>query len=69
MYFYVCFISNTLKNSKQEKLLRVSVDNKLDFATHLLNITKNAYIKFNALTRVQKNTWLQIKKTYILFLY
>ena len=56
MYFHVCFISNTLKNSKQEKLLRVSVDNKLDFATHLLNITKNAYIKFNALTRVQKNT-------------
>ena len=40
----------TLKNSKQEKVLRVAIDNKLSFATHLLNISKNANIKFNALT-------------------
>ena len=45
---------NTLKNSKQEKVLGVTIDNKLNFAKHLLNITKNANIKFNALTRVQK---------------
>ena len=46
--------NETLKNSKQEKLLRVTMDNKLYFATHLSNITKHANIKFNALERVQK---------------
>ena len=46
--------NETLKNSKREKLLVVSIDNKLNFKTYLLNITKNAIIKFNALTRVQK---------------
>ena len=44
--------NTTLKNSKQEKVLGVTIDK--NFATHLLNITKNADIKFNALTRVQK---------------
>ena len=43
-----------LKNSKQEKMLGVTLDNKLNFATQLLNITKNASKKFNALTRVRK---------------
>ena len=33
----------------QEKLLGVTLDNKVNFATHLLNTTKNAS-KFNALT-------------------
>ena len=42
-----------LKITKHEKVLGVT-DNKLNFATHLLNITKNANKKFNALTRVQK---------------
>ena len=42
-----------LKNTKQEKVLGVTLGNKLDFTTHLLNITKNANKKFNALTRVQ----------------
>ena len=46
--------NETLKNSKQEKVLGVTIDNKFNFKTHLLNITKNAIIKFNALTRVQK---------------
>ena len=40
--------------TKQEKVLGVTLDNKLNFATHLLNITKNTNKKFNALTRVQK---------------
>ena len=44
----------TLKNSKQEKVLGATTDNKLNFATDLSNITKKANIKFNALTRVQK---------------
>ena len=42
------------KNSKQEKVLGVTIDKKLNFETHLSNITENANIKFNALTRVQK---------------
>ena len=33
----------------QEKVLAVTLDNKLNFATHLFNITKNGS-KFNALT-------------------
>ena len=37
-----------LKNKKQEKVLGVTLDNKLNFATHLSNITKNANNKFNA---------------------
>ena len=48
--------NETLKNSKQEKILVVTIDNKLNFVTHLLNITKNAKIKFNALTN-QKNIY------------
>ena len=37
-----------LEKKIQEKLLGVTLDNKLNFATHLLNISKNAK-KFNAL--------------------
>ena len=40
--------------TQQEKVLGVTLDNKLNFATNLLNITKNADKKLNALTRVQK---------------
>ena len=54
--------SETLKNSKQEKALGVTIHNKLDFAGHLLNITKNANIKFNALTRVKKYMTTDKKK-------
>ena len=39
-----------LKHTKQEKVLGVAFDNKLNFATHLLNITKNAKKKFSAIT-------------------
>ena len=46
--------NETLKNSKQETILGVTIDNKFNFATHLSNITKNANIEFNALTRAQK---------------
>ena len=37
---------------KQEKVLGVTINNELNFATHLSNITKNTNIKFNALRRV-----------------
>ena len=46
--------NKTLKNSKQEKVLGITINNKFNFTIHLLNITKNANTKFNALTRVQK---------------
>ena len=39
------------EKTMQEKVLGVTLDNKLNFATHLLNITKS---KFNTLTWVQK---------------
>ena len=55
--------NNTLKNSKQGNVLGVTIDKKLSFATHLLNITKNANIKFNALTRVQK--YMTTDKKYV----
>ena len=51
-----------LKNTRQEKVLGVTLDNKLNFPTHLLNITKNTNKKFNALTRVQKYTTNDQKK-------
>ena len=35
-------------------MLRVALDSKLNFATQLLNITKNAYKKFDTLTCFQK---------------
>ena len=43
-------------------MVGVTLDNKLNFATHLLNITKNANKKFNALTRVQKYMTTDQKK-------
>ena len=52
-----------LKNTKQEKVLGVTLD-KFNFATHLLNITKNVNKKFNALTRVQKYMTTDKKKIY-----
>ena len=54
--------NETLKNSKQEKVVGVTIDNKLSLATHLLNITKNTSIKSNALTRVQKYMTADKKK-------
>ena len=48
--------NKTLRNSKQEKVLFVTTDSKLNFARHLENIVKNASTKFNTLTKVQKYT-------------
>ena len=57
-----------LKNSKQENVLGVTIDNKLNCATHLSNITKNANIKFNALTIVQKYITTDKENVYSLLL-
>ena len=48
--------SEMLKNSKQEKVLGVTIDKRLNFATHILNITKNANIKSNTLIQKSLNT-------------
>ena len=48
--------SETLKNSKQEKVLGVTIDKRLNFATHILNITKNANIKSNTVIQKSLNT-------------
>ena len=42
-----------VKNAEQEKMLGVTLDNKLNFTTHLLNITKNCNKKF---TRVKASS-------------
>ena len=52
----------TLKNAKQEKVLGITLDNESNFATHLLNIIKNANKKFNALTRAQNYMTTDQKK-------
>ena len=51
-----------LEKTIQEKVVGVT-DNKFNFATHLLNITKNAN-KFNALTWVQKYMTTNQKSLY-----
>ena len=64
MLIYILVVNDSLQNNlvcsyeilkkiKQKKVLRVTLDNILNSATHLLNITKNANKKFNALTQVQ----------------
>ena len=45
--------NETFKNGKKEEVLGVTIDNKLNFETHLSNVTKCANFKFNAITRVQ----------------
>ena len=51
-----------LTNIEQGKVLGVTLDNKLNFATHLLNIIKNTNKKFNVLTRVQNYMTTDQKK-------
>ena len=48
------FNNNKIKNRKEEKALKITINNKLDFSTHLTSITKKANIKLNRFTRVQK---------------
>lgn len=51
---YLALDNVTIENSKEEKINRITFDNKLDFPTHLTSITKKTNIKLNILTRVQK---------------
>ena len=47
------FNNVTIKNSKEKKVLKITIDNKLDVSPHLTSIDKKANIELNALTRVQ----------------
>ena len=42
----------TLKHSSHEKILGVTIDNKLSFDEHIINICKTANKKLNALSRI-----------------
>ena len=44
----------TIKNSASEKLLRVIIDNKLDFTEHLNTVYKKANLKLHALNRISR---------------
>ena len=48
------YVNETLKTSKQEKVLSVTIENKLNFATDLVNTNKRSNSKFNETTRVPK---------------
>ena len=43
-----------IENSKEEEVLGITFDNKLEFYSYLTSINKKANIKLNNLTRVQK---------------
>ena len=42
----------TLKQSSHEKMLGVTIDNKLSFNEHIINICKTANKKLSALSRI-----------------
>ena len=46
----------TVKNVPEEKILGITIDNKLTFKRHLKNICKKANQKLNTLTRITKLT-------------
>ena len=52
------FFMTTLqsKNVSEEKILGITIDNKLTFKSHLKNICKKANQKLNALARITKFT-------------
>ena len=45
----------TLKHSSHEEILGVTIDNKLSFDEHIINICKTANKKLNALSRIKQN--------------
>ena len=53
----------TIKNVSEEKILDITIDNKLTFKSHLKNSCKKANQKLNALARITKFTSPFQKKT------
>ena len=48
------------KNSKEEVILGITIDNKLNFDSHIRKVSKKSGQKLNALSRI--STFLNIKK-------
>ena len=44
----------TLKHNSQEKILGVTIDNKLSFDEHIINIGKTANKKLNTVSRINR---------------
>ena len=59
------YVNETPKTSKQEKVLSITIENKLNFATDLVNTTKRSDSKFNETTRVPKYTTTDIFYSFI----
>ena len=61
--FQTDLVSNNviIINSKREKVLGITFDNKLEFSTHLTSITKQTISSM--LLPENKNTWLQSKRS------
>ena len=59
----------TIKNLSEEKILSITIDNKLTFKSHLKNIWKKANRKLNALVRITKLTSLFQRKNFVEFLH
>ena len=55
----------TLKHSSHENILGVTIDNKLSFDEHIINICKTANKKLNALSRI--NHYMKQNQKEILF--
>ena len=55
----------TLKHSSHEKILGITIDNKLSFDEHIINICKTANKKLNTLSRI--NHYMKQNQKEILF--
>ena len=44
-----------MKNSKEQKILGITIDNKLTFKSHIRNLCKNASQKTGALSRLSNH--------------
>ena len=53
---YFSYDNITIKNVSEEKILDITINNKLTFKSHLKNICKKANQKLNALARITKFT-------------
>ena len=59
----------TIKNVSEEKILSITIDNKLIFKSHLKNICKKAHQKLHALARITKFTSPFQKGNFVEFLH
>ena len=61
----ICFYDVCYKNSKEELILGITIDNKLNFDSHIGKICKISGKKLNALSRI--STFLNKDQKRILF--